>query len=176
MKVRIVFLICFACAGVFSAFAQSKTVTNMDLEKYRDERVKGEAYLRENYAKMGFSSPEERAKRIEQAAKETAELAERLRSDRLERERLAAEREAAERRAASVYDVQPYTQYSSDYFPYYDYWGGGYYWSGGRRFRRPFRGGFQQQNGYFAGGMFIPTGTPPRPGPAWSVPRVNPRR
>lgn len=174
MKVRIVFLICFACAAVFSAAAQSKTVTNMDLEKYRDERVKGEAHLRENYAKMGFSSPEERAKRNEQSAKELSDLAARLRSERLEQERIALEREAAERRSAPVYDVLPYTQYSSDY-PYYDYWGGGYYWSGGRRVRRPIRG-FQQQNGYFAGGMFIPTGTPGRPGPSWVGPRVTPRR
>jgi len=168
MKVRIVFLICFVAASVTMAAAQAKTVTNTDLEKYKSERVKGETDLRENYARLGFASPEELARRNEQSAKETAELAARLRAERLERERIAAERAAAARQAAANYQPQVIEVVPADY-------GVTYFWSGGRRFRMPFRRTFQQkpfqQQGYFAGGMFIPTGIPPRPGPAWQGPR-----
>lgn len=159
MKLRIVFLVCFACGCVSLAAGQARTVTNSDLEKYRAERVKAETYLRENYARLGFPSPEELAKRNEQSAKEMAELSARLRAERLERERIEAEREAAERRVVTVYQVQPVEIVPEIY-------GSTYFWSGGRRFRRPFRQPFQQP-GYFAGGMFIPTGLPPKPGPAW---------
>jgi hypothetical protein len=167
MKVRIVFLICFVGASVSLAAAQAKSVTNTDLEKYKTERVKAEADLRENYARLGFASPEELARRNEQSAKETAELAARLRAERLERERIEAERALAARQGAN-YQPQVIEVVPTDY-------GVTYFWSGGQRFRMPFRRPFQQkpfqQQGYFAGGMFIPTGIPPRPGPAWRGPR-----
>jgi hypothetical protein len=174
MKVRIVFLICLVGTSVSLAAAQAKTVTNTDLEKYKTERVKGETDLRENYARLGFASPEELARRNEQSAKETAELAARLRAERLERERIEAERAAAAaRQPATNYQPQVIEVVPADY-------GVTYFWSGGRRFRMPFRRPFQQkpfgQQGYFAGGMFIPTGVPPRPGPAWRGLHVSPRR
>jgi hypothetical protein len=159
MRMRIVFLFCFACGSVSSASGQARTVTNTDLEKYRSERVKAEAYLRENYERLGFPSPEELARRNQQAAREMSELSARLRSERLERERIEAEREAAERRLTPIYQVQ-----TVDIAP--DLYGGTYFWSGRRRVRRPFFQPFQQP-GYFAGGTFIPTGVPPKPGPAW---------
>ena len=91
MKMRIVFLICFSLAAVILTPAQGRTVTNADLEKYAQERIKAERNLRENYARLGFSSPEERERRNAADAKERAELAARLRQERLERERTAAE-------------------------------------------------------------------------------------
>ena len=49
------------CLSVLSIAisAQTKTVTNADLEKYRQERLKAEEDYRKNYAQMGFPSPEE---------------------------------------------------------------------------------------------------------------------
>lgn len=46
-------------ASVVSTFAQTKTVTNADLEQFRQKRVESEKKLREDYARMGFPSPEE---------------------------------------------------------------------------------------------------------------------
>ena len=40
-----------------SAFAQTKTVTNEDLEKFRQQRVESEKQLKERYAGLGFPSP-----------------------------------------------------------------------------------------------------------------------
>ncbi len=91
MKMRICFLICFILGSVVAAASQTKTVTNFDLEKYAAERVKAEKNLRENYARLGFASPEEMARRNAADAKEREELSARLRQERLERERAAAE-------------------------------------------------------------------------------------
>ena len=46
-------------AAAVSTLAQTKTVTNADLERFRVPRVESEKKLREDYAKMGFPSPEE---------------------------------------------------------------------------------------------------------------------
>lgn len=70
-------------AFVVPVFAQTKTVTNADLEKFRQQRLKAEKDLRERYAEMGFPSPEERE---EQNARRQAELEEysaQLREERL---------------------------------------------------------------------------------------------
>lgn len=40
-----------------SVFAQTKTVTNEDLEKFRQQRVESEKQLKEKYAELGFPSP-----------------------------------------------------------------------------------------------------------------------
>lgn len=75
-------------AGMVSAQA---TVTNADLEKFRQKRLAAEKELRENYAKLGFPSPEEMERQNAESAKLRDELAARLERERLERERIAAE-------------------------------------------------------------------------------------
>ena len=132
MKMRIVFLICFGLTAVVLTAAQGRRVTNADLAKYEQARVKAEKDLRENYVKLGFPSPEERARRNAADAKERAELSARLRQERLERERAAAEVAALRVQQARYdayirslsYERQPQENYSG-------YWGYGY----GRGFR-----------------------------------------
>ena len=127
MKMRCLFLVSIILVAVMSAAAQVKTVTNSDLVKYKQERVKAEKELRENYAKLGFSSPEEFDRRNTQSAKETQELSARLRAERLIREQAAAEIE--QRRAEqSRYDA--YIRSLSNSRPaqdnYVNYWGYSY--------------------------------------------------
>ncbi len=128
MKMRIVFLICFSLAVVCSAMAQGRAVTNADLAKYAEARLKAERNLRENYAKLGFSSPEERARRDAAEAKDRAELAARLRQERLEREQAAAEVETLRNQQAR-YDAYVrslgYTSQQQDYYPGYVVYGYG---------------------------------------------------
>lgn len=65
-------------------FAQTRTITNADLESFRQKRLAAEKDLRENYEKLGFASPQELERQIEQSRIEREELAARL---ELERER-----------------------------------------------------------------------------------------
>lgn len=166
MKIRILFLVFIITAGTGAAFAQGKTVTNDDLSKYKQERVKAEAELRNNYAKLGFPSPEERERRNAESTKEMVELSARLRSERLERERIEAQNAAnAQYSAALLRALQPRdtVEYSSP-----SYLGGYYY---GRQRPRPIVQFGYQQNGYFAGGQFWPTGPATKPRPLFKVTR-----
>lgn len=149
-------------AGIGAALAQARTVTNDDLAQYREKRLAAERDLRENYAKFGFPSPDELARRNERAAKELSETAARLRAERAARERLAIEelRAAATRSAPSRTEViyfggEPY---------YYYYYPNGYYQFYGQRTGRV-------QDGYFAGGQFWPTGPRTRPMPMFATPQ-----
>jgi hypothetical protein len=157
MKIRSVLFFFFIIAGTLAAAGQGRTVTNADLTKYKEARVKAETDLRENYAKLGFASPEIRAQRIEQAAKEAAELSNRLRAERLEQERMSAEARAEVEYSAALLRSANAAQVQETGEP-------GFFWYGGRRYRTPNRF-VPTQPGYFAGGAFWPTGpaTPPRP-------------
>jgi hypothetical protein len=64
--------------------------------------VAAERDLRENYERLGFPSPEELQRQIEQSRLERAELAERLRAENIERERLNIERQRAQNEARSL--------------------------------------------------------------------------
>lgn len=61
MKKRILLMLSLILVATNSVFAQTarKTLTNLDLEKYRQERLKSEAEYRANYKKLGMPSPEE---------------------------------------------------------------------------------------------------------------------
>jgi hypothetical protein len=56
-KSLLILAMVLACAGL--GFAQSKKITNAELEKHRQERLKNEENYRQNYAKQGFPSPAE---------------------------------------------------------------------------------------------------------------------
>ena len=164
MKHRIVFLFCvvFGIAGL--AAAQSKVVTNTDLDAYRQKRLNAERDLRENFEKMGFSSPQELELRREKSRIETEALAAKLRAEDLERDRIEAQRQAEAVRAEAYYrSIQPVTQVRED--------SGLYFWSYGRRYRRAYRPQQYQQPGYFAGGQFWPTGPRTEPMPLFVTPR-----
>lgn len=90
MKKQIFLLLILIFSVAAAAFAQSKTVTNADLEKFRQSRLEAEKDYRENYAKLGFPSPQELEKQIAEDKRAMETLAARLQAERLERERAAA--------------------------------------------------------------------------------------
>lgn len=190
MKRRVMFLLSIVAVGAFSAYAQ-RTVTNTDLERFRQARLRAEADLRENYARLGFASPEVMAARNEESSRTMFELAEQLRSVRLERERIAADVEIARHMTGgeryqpqgfsrrSPYDVDlnlDRVGYPLDGFGY----GGGFSsdgdsYEGRGRGRGRGQGRSYRQQGYFAGGQFWPTGSRTRVRPIFAQ-RRTPRR
>lgn len=66
----------------FSVAAQTRTVTNADLEKYRLERLKADEAYRKNYARLGMPSPDEIDRINAQRRRELSALAERLEAQR----------------------------------------------------------------------------------------------
>lgn len=152
MKKRLLFILCLFFVGGSANLsnAQTKTVTNQDLEKFRQTRLQAEREYRENYAKLGFPSPDELEKRREQDGKDRAALAEQIRRENLERERLQNE---ADYRQAQLTALQnnsvnqgyaPAGYYNGGYYggvfagsyPLYGYRGYGY---GNRYFNYPYR-------------------------------------
>lgn len=133
-----------------AGYAQTPTITNNDLAKYRSERLKAEADLRENYAQLGFPSPDERARRDAESVKATAELASKLRAENLERERI----EAAQRAQSQPAPIQIVQTGGREFYWFTGHW----------RVPRHARRGWVQP-GYFAAGAFWPTGNRTRPRP-----------
>ncbi len=108
-------------------FAQTKTITNADLDKFKQKRLQAEKELRENYRELGFPSPEELEKQNERSTKELFALSKELRAERLERE--AARRESLYSNRGVRYDDSAdqkadfidYQQFStSTYYPNYN--------------------------------------------------------
>lgn len=73
------------CLGSF-AFGQIKTITNSDLEKFKQKRLAAEKEYLENYERLGLPSPAELERQREQSNRERSELAVRLEREQLERE------------------------------------------------------------------------------------------
>ena len=150
--------------GVSGMAAAQRSLTNADLEKYREARLRADRDYRQNYEKLGMPSPEELDRRRADHLYEVNQLASRLRTERLEEERLDLQRYEAERAARVIasYGVPQSGQFYSDSF-IYPY--GGYFNNG--RYSRSLRGGryLPQQQGYFAGGQFWPTGSATRARP-----------
>jgi hypothetical protein len=84
------------CAFVYSN-AQTKPVTNADLEKYRAKRVAAEEELRQKYVEMGFPGPAVLERQRNREYWDKVELGEKLQAQRNEREKLEAERAERER-------------------------------------------------------------------------------
>lgn len=158
MKIRILHLVCFVTAAAVCVSAQIKSLTNSELEKYKEKRVAAERDLRENYARLGFSSPEELERRSAQSAAKLSELSARLSAESQERISFQTEQRAKALSDRSYYRSAP-ENYNELYF-----------WFDGRRYRRTYRRPPYQQPGYFAGGQFWPSGsrTPPQPIVRWA--------
>ena len=133
MRVFVSMLVFSGVLAVVPAFSQARSVTNSDLEKYRQKRLQAEKDYNENYAKMGFPSPEELQKQLDKNKSEREALAARLTQERIERERIAAEQEAQRQATTPAVTIVNGGGYN-DWYPNY-YWGRYYY-------RRNFRGGF----------------------------------
>ena len=154
---KLLFVLCFVSLTAVVGSAQARrTVANSDLEPYREKRVTAERQLREDYAKLGFPSPDELLRRDIQSQQQLVELSARLKQERLERERLELERE----RLMQPIVIPSMPTYGETPQPGELFWPTVWGFDG-RHGRR--RG--QQQDGYFAGGQFWPTGprTPLRP-------------
>lgn len=117
MKIRLLFILVLSFVAVGSTSAQKRTVTNEDLEKFRQKRLAAERDLRENYEKLGFPSPEELQRQIKQSQIERENLSARLRAENMERERFELERQIAENEARNnAYQppAQNYPIYQND--------------------------------------------------------------
>ncbi len=90
MKCKLVILTIVGLITVVPLFSQSRTVTNTDLEKYKQKRLKAEKDYNDNYARMGFPSPEELQKQVEKNRVEREALAARLAAERLRQEQAEA--------------------------------------------------------------------------------------
>jgi hypothetical protein len=64
----------------------AKTVTNADLEKYRQARVKSDEDYRQNYQRLGLPSPEELERRETERQQRLSDLSEKLAARRLQNE------------------------------------------------------------------------------------------
>ena len=152
MKKQILFLLSLVFIFTNVVAAQNRTVTNANLEKHRQKRLEAQREYRENYEKLGFPSPEELKRQIEQSRIEQSELAARLRAENLEREQLNLERQRAENEARSRnYQIQNqnYSPRNDDYF--YNYPSNGFFsfpnfGFSNNRFNRFNRGGFGNRN------------------------------
>jgi len=169
------FVLCLVSIVVVGGYAQARrSVTNTDLERYRQQRVSAEREMREEYTKLGFASPDELARRNAQSEQELIDLSHRLRADRLERERVELEQERLWQMSQPVQTQIPYGYgYGGAVQPGEYFWPT--YWGNGAVRNGRFRGGFQQP-GYYAGGQFWPVGggTPLRPAFVTPRPVVTP--
>lgn len=86
MNKRLLFILCLSFITASSAVAQTKTVTNADLEKFRQKRLQAEREYSESYEKLGFPSPEELTRQREQSRLEAEEVIARQKEERLEKE------------------------------------------------------------------------------------------
>jgi hypothetical protein len=125
MKQRsLLILFVMLCLSGF-VVGQTRTVTDDDLEKFREKRLKAERDYRENYARLGMPSPEELERRRVEDKKVLIELSDKLRRERYERDLREAElawRAYESSLRQPVYNLQIAPGYSNRYYvPYYNY-------------------------------------------------------
>jgi len=96
-------IVILSLATAVSAFAQAKTVTNADLEKFRQKRVESEKNLRADYARKGFPSPEQIEQQNRQRRFEMEQYSDQLREQRLQSENgILAQANTLRTRIASI--------------------------------------------------------------------------
>ena len=130
------FILCLVFALGNVAFGQIKTITNADLEKFKQKRLAAEKEYLENYERLGLPSPAELEQQREKDNLERAERSQRLEQERLQRQIYAQQQQP-------IYVVQSVTinqrrtnrPYFYNYLPY------GYY-----NFRSPRYGQRPQNN------------------------------
>ena len=127
----------------------ARTITNNDLDRFRQKRLAAERHYRDNYDQMGFPSPAELDRQLEQERMDRFELSAKLREERLERERIAAERARAEAEIAAAYNAGQAEAAADGYQPFYGF--GAYGGFGGYG---SYYGGYPK--GYQRFGRFFP--------------------
>jgi hypothetical protein len=164
MRKQFFLLFCACLVTAAAAEAQTRTVTNADLEKFRQKRIQAEREYRENYAKLGLPSPEELDRRREQSRIDNERLSARFRAERIENERLELQQERADRERQTIYWSQQFQT-----VPGFD---GGYYYSFPLSFGRFGNWRPASRAGYFAGGHFWETPIQ-RPAPRFNRPPIH---
>lgn len=99
---KAVFSLCMCFCLSVVVFSQTPTVTNLDLEKYRIERMMADREYRENHARMGFPSPEELERQAQEDMAARMEIADRLRQARQDQERIQLDRDRLDLDAARL--------------------------------------------------------------------------
>lgn len=123
---------CFVLVSIFVFAGLSiaqRSVTNADLEGYKDQRIRAQQDLRENYSRLGFPSPAELKRREEERNRHIDSLTSRLRQQDLDETRINREYESAFARSQPQVIIQqpeqpenPYTTGEIPYgFPGYTY-------------------------------------------------------
>lgn len=122
MKKKTVLFLSFILSFSAVAFAQTKTVTNEDLEKFKQRRLQNEKNYRENYERLGFPSPEALERKRVEDEQNLIEFSRQLESQRLQREAIRAEIENQSLLLQNQYQQPAYPNYDSGAYIY----GGGY--------------------------------------------------
>ena len=89
-------------AMVTFGVAQVPTVDNFTLEKYQKQRLAAQRDYQENYARLGFPSPEELDRQREADMNARLQLADQLRQARLEQQRIDIQSRGLDIQAASI--------------------------------------------------------------------------
>jgi len=129
------------CLGLLFALAalgaaQVPTVDNFTLEKYQKQRIAAQRDYEQNYARMGFPSPEELDRQREVDMTERMQLADQLRQSRLEEEKIDLQRRGLDLQAQAMEDARlaaeaNYNTYDNGYSGYAGGYGGyGNYYPG----------------------------------------------
>lgn len=173
MKKRLLFILCLTVGLNALSFAQTRTVTNADLEKFRQKRLQAEKEYREKYEELGFPSPEELEKRRVQSQIELEEL-----SERLKEQRLAAQGDwqaRAEELKMQIASVEAQLDYLRSFVVEPDRYSGVF--AVNVLPRGAFHGGFPNRTGQrvFRGGKPIAVRTSPNLTTGTSVVRRSPR-
>ena len=167
MKKQIAVLLSLIFSLSLVSMAQTKTVTNADLEKFRQERLKAERDYRENYERLGFPSPEELEQQREEDRVRREELAAQLKAERLQREAIQAQNEQNQ----AIYRQNQYLQNiaNQNYSTGGVYYGGyGYYPYGNTKYRGGYfntrrYGGIYNDRNVFPNGRYVPISNPGLP-------------
>jgi hypothetical protein len=115
-----------------------RTITNSTLDKFKQKRLAAERDYRENYARLGFPSPEELDRQRDADRTARLQLAEQLRQARLEKERLELERRNLDLEAIRI-DNEIEANAYQDFYGGYVTGFGGFGGFGGFDFDRRFR-------------------------------------
>jgi hypothetical protein len=151
MKKRLLFILCLFFVGANASVAQNRMVTNADLEKFRQKRLLSEKDYRENYAKLGFPSPEELEKLNVASSRERSELSRRLEAERAEREKTALLSRQVDAAEAQANYLQYRNQNGAFYQPNYTvgyspFLYNNYGWRSGNFYGRPYSHNYYYRN------------------------------
>lgn len=166
MKKQIVIFLGLIFTFSSVAFAQMKTVTNADLEKFRQKRLEAEREYAENYKKLGFPSPEKLAQQRIKDEKDLIAFSQELETRRIQREAIQKEAEVQVLRAQNEFlqtlvnnSANQSNENNVQHLPYYNYGYPPYYYFNRRFYGNTNYGGFTNRYGNLFNVQFSPFGS-----------------